>query len=84
MGRSNERNDLIDPIQSDKETFQNMGAFLSLVKFKAGAPRDHFFAEVNETREQFLEIEETGLIVFNGEHNDPKCALQLGMLIQLV
>ena len=41
-------------------------------------------AEVDETLKDFLEVEDPGLPVVDGQHDDPEGGLHLGVLVELV
>ena len=82
--RTDERNHLVDVINGQPQTFQNMGAGFGLAQIEAGAPYDHLAAMIHKAGQSRLEIEQHRTIVHHGQHVDAEARFQRRILVQLV
>src|SRR5262245_61068064 len=61
-----------------------MQPFFGLAQIIGRAPRNDFFAVLDEGLERFLEVEQLGLAIDNRQHVDAEGFLERGMFVELV
>src|SRR5208282_192400 len=76
FGLLDDRYDLIDVVQRDLQTFEDMGPVFRLCEVEAGAARDDFFAVLDEVAEHLLEGKGPGQPPHEGEVVDAERRLQ--------
>ncbi len=74
-------NDLVDMVQCNLQSFQDMGALAGLLKFELAAPGDHHYSVVNEMYDKFFQVQHQGLAVYQCQINDAERGLHLGMFV---
>ncbi len=77
-------NDRINLTERNDEPRKNMRPFPGAGQIKLGPADDDLLPEIDKTLEDFLEIKNAGLSLFNRQHDDPKGVLHLGMFIELI
>jgi len=83
-GRLDDGHHRVDIVQGDDESRQDVGPFRGFGQLEAGPADDDLLAEVDEALENFLEIENPGLLVVDGQHDDAEGRFHLGVLVKLV
>ena len=83
MGADN-RDDFIDIIESNDQSFQDVGAFLCLFQVKDGSAGDNLFLELDVFFQHLAQGQGLWLSVDQSQHNDADSVLQLGIGIQLI
>ncbi len=79
-----QRNDLVDVGQRNRQAFQDMAAFACLAQLEARATHDHFAAMNEEVLEELLQVEDARLAVDQRHHVHAEAVLQLRELEQVV
>ena len=83
MGADN-GDDFIDIIESNDQSFQDVGAFLCLFQVKDGSAGDNLFLELDVFFQHLAQGQGLWLSVDQSQHNDADSVLQLGIGIQLI
>ena len=81
---ADDRDDLVDIIQSGEQTLEDMSAFLCLFQVKDGSAGDNLLLELDVFLEHLVQGEGLWLVVDQSEHNHADGILKLGEAIQLV
>ena len=86
---ADQRDDLVDMVQRDAQTFQDMSSGFRLLQIEAGTSRDDFLLILDVFLEDLTQIQDhrLALAVFvphKREHDHTEGFLQLGMLVQLI
>ena len=76
--------DLVDVIESDPQTFQDVESSLCLRKFVAGATNDDFTTVVNELGEHLSKAQDLRAPLYDGEHRNTERALERRELKELI
>ena len=81
---ANEGNHLVEVVEGDEQTFQDVGALLRFGQLVAGAAHHHLGAVLHEVLNQLLEVERHRASLHQADVVDAERALQLRVLKQVV
>ena len=81
---ANRPDDFVDVIQRNEQAFQDMGPGQRLFQFKFAAPRNDDLLVIQIVMEDFLQGQDAGMAVDEGQHDDTEGFLKLRVLVQLV
>ena len=83
-GASDKGNNLVQVVEGDEQTLQDVGSFLGLGQLVAGTTHDNVGPVLDEILNQLLEVERHRPALHQADIIDAERALQLGFLIQVV
>ena len=83
-GSLNQFYDLIEVVDGDGQSLENMGPLLGFSELMCRTPIDHHFAMLDKVLENLFEVEDLRLVVDDGQKNNPKRFLHRGHFIELI
>ena len=84
LSRADQGDDGVQVVQSYLEPFQDMGAFLRAGQLELGSTDNDFASVLDEVVDKLPEVQNSGLVVHDGQEDDSERLLHLGVFVQVV